>query len=95
VFEFFTPLPLDAPQTFKKFRGASVCLIDVQRTGDFVAVKDYQYVKVAKRIGETQVGVNLFYLLDNSTIIGYRNATGYYLRGGASGRKKKKQTQAQ
>ena len=44
------------------------------------------YIAIAKSIGETQVGINLFYLVDKSTIVGYRNEVGYYLRKGADER---------
>lgn len=88
VFEFFTPLPLDAPQNYHRSRGVSIRRVNVETNGRFVPVKDYVYIRVAKRIGETQVGINLFYLLDNATILGYRNSVGYYLRKGAKKRRR-------
>jgi hypothetical protein len=97
VHEFFLPLPLDAPPTYKRVRGASITRRNFTTSGKFVAVKEYTYIKVAKCIGETQVGINLFYLVDNNTIIGYRKDDHYFLREGAKknvtkiqARKKKK-----
>lgn len=95
--EFFLPLPLDAPPTYKRVRGVSIKRTNFTTSGKFVAVKEYVYICVAKRIGEVQVGINLFYLLDNAVIIGYRKDDHYFLREGAKknvtkiqARKKKK-----
>lgn len=86
--EFFIPLPLDTPPTYKRVRGASIKRRNFITSGKFVAVKEYTYIKVAKRIGETQVGINLFYLLDNNTIIGYRKDDHYFLREGSMKRRR-------
>lgn len=83
MLEFFTPLPLDAPQSYKRSRGVSIMRPNFNVTGAFVAVKEYVYIKVAKQIGETQVGINLFYLVDNNRIVGYRKDDHCFLRGGA------------
>jgi hypothetical protein len=93
VHELFIPLPLDAPPTYKRVRGASIKRRKFTTSGKFVAVKEYTYIKVAKRIGETQVGINLFYLVDNNIIIGYRKDDHYFLREGANARKRKKMVQ--
>ena len=86
--EFFIPLPLDASPTYSRVRGASITRINFTTSGKFVAVKEYAYVRVAKRIGEIQVGINLFYLLDNTIIIGYRKDDHYFLRSGSMKRRR-------
>ena len=86
--EFFLPLPLDAPPTYKRVRGASIKRTNFTTSGKFVAVKEYVYIRVAKRIGEVQVGINLFYLLDNNVIVGYRKDDHYFLRSGSTKRRK-------
>ena len=86
--EFFIPLPLDASPTYNRVRGASITRTNFTTSGKFVAVKEYVYVKVAKRIGETQVGINLFYLLDSAVIIGYRKDDHYFLRSGSMKRRR-------
>ena len=91
--EFFIPLPLDASPTYNRVRGASITRTNFTTSGKFVAVKEYEYIRVAKRIGETQVGINLFYLLDNNIIVGYRRDDHYFLRIGANARTKQKMVQ--
>jgi len=59
--------------------------------GEFISVKDFIYIRLAKQVGEQQVGINLFYLIDGNRILGYRNSYGYYIRRGASKRGKKVQ----
>ena len=99
MLEIFLPLPLDAPRPVKRRKKAQhkSVRLDINYNGKFVSVKDYEYIRVAKMVGETQVGINLFYLLDNNTIIGYRKDDHYFLRSGAAknvtkiqARKKKK-----
>jgi hypothetical protein len=86
--EFFLPLPLDAPPAYKRVRGVSIKRTKFTTSGKFVAVKDYTYIKVAKRIGELQAGINLFYLVDNGVIIGYRKNDHYFLREGSMRRRR-------
>lgn len=76
--EFFIPVPLDAPPTYKRVRGVSITRANYTINGKFVAVKEYAYVKIAKRIGEAQVGISLFYLVDNNIIVGYRRNDHYF-----------------
>jgi len=90
-FEFFTGVPANTtPVTFIRnpyvSRSKQMVLTPL---GDFVSVKDYVYIRVAKLVGEQQVGINLFYLVDGSRILGYRNGSGYYIRKGATKRGKK------
>lgn len=97
MLRMFIPLPLTTSERVKivkrRQRKTPSTIEGVNYTGDFVAVKDYEYVSVAKLIGETQVGVNLFYLVDKKVIVGYRTCVGYYLRQGAKKRSgSKKQT---
>jgi hypothetical protein len=93
MLEMFLPLPLEQERVIKRRRNKSVVntMLAINYSGKFVAVKDYQYVRVAKMIGEVQVGINLFYLVDTSIIVGYRNSVGYYLRQGANGKRSTKQ----
>lgn len=101
--ELFLGIPLNEPRIYHRCRGASIKRRNFITSGKFVAVKEYTYIKVAKRIGETQVGINLFYLLDNNNIIiGYRRDDIYFLREGAKknvtkiqARKKKKPSQTE
>ena len=87
MFEFYLPLPLDAVTPYKRVKGARILRSGViVHNGEFQEVADYVYIAIAKSIGETQVGINLFYLVDKSTIVGYRNEVGYYLRKGADER---------
>ena len=86
--EFFIALPLDAPPTYKRVCGVSITRTNYTTSGKFVAVKEHAYVKVAKRIGETQVGISLFYLLDNNIIVGYRRDDHYFLRLGSMKRRR-------
>jgi hypothetical protein len=89
MLEMFLPLPLEQERVVKRRRGKSVVskMLAIKYSGKFVAVKDYEYIRVAKMIGEQQVGINLFYLVDSSVILGYRNSVGHYLRQGANKRK--------
>lgn len=95
MLEIFLPLPLDAPRPVKRRKKAQhkSVRLDINYNGKFVSVKDYEYIRVAKMVGETQVGINLFYLVDSSVILGYRNTVGYYLRSGANARPKQKVVQ--
>ena len=98
MLRMFIPLPLTTSERVKivkrRQQKTPSTIEGVNYTGDFVAVKDYEYVRVAKLIGETQVGVNLFYLVDKKIIIGYRTYVGYYLRQGVkSARPKQKMVQ--
>jgi hypothetical protein len=88
MLEMFLPLPIEQERIVKRRRGKSVvnAMLAINYSGKFVSVKDYQYKFVARKVGEQQVGVNLFYLVDSSTIVGYRNSVGYYLRQGAKKR---------
>lgn len=89
----FLPLPLEQERIVtRKRKPRQSTRLEISYSGKFVSVKDYVYVRVAKQIGEQQVGINLFYLVDSSTIVGYRNSVGYYLRQGAKKRDSKKQT---
>lgn len=89
MLEIFLPLPLDAPKPVKRRKKTQrkSTRLSINYNGRFISVKDYEYVRVAKKIGETQVGINLFYLVDSSIIVGYRNAVGYYLRSGVDGKR--------
>ena len=89
MLEIFLPLPLDAPRPVKRRKKAQrkSVRLDINYNGKFVSVKDYEYIRVARMVGEVQVGINLFYLVDTSIIVGYRNSVGYYLRQGVSKRR--------
>lgn len=88
MLEIFLPLPLDAPRPVKRRNKTkrTNARLNINYSGKFVSVKDYVYIRAAKLIGEVQVGINLFYLVDTSVIVGYRNASGYYLRSGSKKR---------
>jgi len=50
--------------------------------GTFIAVKEWMYNKIALKVQEVQVGVNLFYLVDHGNLVGYRRGYDYhYLKG--------------
>ena len=95
MLRMFIPLPLTTSERVKivkrRQQKTPSTIEGVNYTGDFVAVKDYEYIRVAKSVGETQVGVNLFYLVDKKVIVGYRTYVGYYLRQGANGKRSIKQ----
>jgi hypothetical protein len=93
MLRMFIPLPLEAERVVvrKRRRKTPSTLVGINYSGAFVAVKDYEYVAVAKQIGEVQIGINLFYLVDSGTVIGYRRNDMHYLKKGANGKRSTKQ----